>query len=123
VIIGIVGGTASEPRVGYLDHPQPVTDELLALAGSVTPTEVFRFAATCQCSRCPQFSDEKCQIGARMVKFLPEAVDRLPPCTIRPNCRWWQQEGKAACLRCPVVVTDNYNPSDQMLQVADISST
>jgi len=43
----------------------------------------------------------------------------LPPCRIRQSCRWWLQEGKAACFRCPQVVTDDYNPSEIMAEVAE----
>jgi hypothetical protein len=41
-------------------------------------------------------------------------VDALPACAIRPACRWWQQEGKAACQRCPQVVTQAYAPSERV---------
>src|SRR5437763_115569 len=33
----------------------------------------------------------------------PEA---LPRCGIRPRCRWFAQNGRAACEVCPLVVTD-----------------
>ena len=33
--------------------------------------------------------------------------------------RWWRQEGKVACLRCPQVVTDASYPSELYRQVAD----
>jgi hypothetical protein len=118
VVFGVIGGTADEPRVAYLDKPQPVSDELLALAEPVLPTEVFRFAAPCAGSGCQHFDGAKCRLAARTVQILPEAVDILPPCSIRPKCRWWQQEGKAACLRCPFVVTHNEAPSDMIVSVA-----
>ena len=54
----------------------------------------------------------------RIVKNLPEVIEELLPCSIRRDCRWWQQEGKAACLRCPQVITDNYNPSELIREVA-----
>ncbi|WP_256973461.1 hypothetical protein [Nostoc sp. T09] len=33
----------------------------------------------------------------RIVEDLPGVVQ------IRSSCRWWQQEGKAACMRCPQI--------------------
>ena len=116
VAFGVVGGTASEPRVRHLARPVPVSAELLELAHPVRPTEVFRFAAPCACNACPNFQDSHCSLATRIVKWLPAVVDSLPVCSIRPRCRWWRDEGKAACLRCPQVVTDNYQPSDQMRQ-------
>ena len=117
-VFGVVNGTAEEPCVAYLEQPQPVTDELIALTGSVTPTEVFRTAAPCATEKCQHFDGKDCRLAMRIVEQLSAVVEELPPCSIRRNCRWWQQEGKAACMRCPQVITDNYNPSEQIRQVA-----
>jgi hypothetical protein len=118
VAIGVVGGTAEKPRVSLLATPQPVTEELLALASPVTPTEVLRFAAPCLCDGCIHFKDANCRLAERIVKFLPKVTDRLPVCAIRARCRWWLQEGAAACTRCPQVVTDNHYPSAEMRRTA-----
>jgi hypothetical protein len=119
VVFGVVGGTADEPRLAYLKDPQPVTDEVLALSKPVKPTEVFRFAAPCAGSGCQHFDGNECRLVKKTVQLLPAVVDRLPPCRLRPRCRWWRQEGGAACTRCPMVVTENYQPSEQQRQVAD----
>jgi hypothetical protein len=119
VIFGIAAGTVEEPRVAYLPEIQPVTDELLALAEPVTPTEVFRFAASCAEHKCAHFDGVNCRLAQRIVQGLPEVTDTLPACRVRQSCRWWLQEGKAACFRCPQVVTDHYNPSEIMTEVAE----
>jgi len=54
--------------------------------------------------------------------MLPEVVDSLPVCTIRPQCRWFRQEGRAACLRCPQIVTGSYEADDVLQQVAGAPS-
>jgi hypothetical protein len=119
VVLGVVGGTAAAPRVAYLAEPLPVTDELLALAAPVTPTEVFRIAAPCAGSACCHFVGAACTLVERIVDHLPLAVEEgLPPCHLRPQCRWWAQEGKAACARCPQVVTDNWAAPDLIRLVA-----
>ncbi len=119
VAIGVVGGTAEEPRVTPLEQPVVVSKELLALAQPVKPTEVFRFAAPCMCGGCQHFKESKCNLATKIVQMLPQVTDDLPPCEIRPQCRWFMQEGKEACMRCPQVVTNNYNPSETMLVAAD----
>jgi hypothetical protein len=111
LLFGVVTGSVDRPRVAYLAEPQPVSDELLAMSGPVRPTEVFRFAAPCAMSQCRHFDGVNCRLVQRTVQLLPVAVERLPPCRLRPKCRWWRQEGRAACLRCPQVVTENYRPS------------
>jgi hypothetical protein len=118
VVFGVVGGTADEPRVTQLDAPVPLDDELLDQVDPVTPAEVFRMAAPCLCSGCVHFEDETCNLAKRIVKVLPPVTARLPKCSIRPRCRWWRQEGPAACARCPQVVTDNYYAWERMRQAA-----
>lgn len=118
VIFGVVGGTAQEPRVGYLAEPLPATAERLALSAPVVPTEIFRLAAPCAGSACQHFDGATCRLAARTAELLRPVVDALPPCRIRPRCRWWLQEGKEACLRCPQIVTQAYAPSELMQAVA-----
>lgn len=105
VVFGVVGGSVSAPRVGYLTEARPVTDELLALAGPAHPNQVFRIGAPCAASACMHFSQNRCNLATRVAEDLPIVADALPACRLRPACRWWQQEGKAACQRCPQVVT------------------
>jgi hypothetical protein len=114
VAFGVVAGAADAPRLRHFEHPLPVTDDLLKLSEPVSPTEVFRFAAPCACNNCSNFRESRCSLASRIVTWLPIVVEKLPTCSIRPNCRWWRDEGQAACFRCPQVVTDNYRPTKQM---------
>ncbi|NJR64382.1 MAG: nitrogen fixation protein [Leptolyngbyaceae cyanobacterium CRU_2_3] len=122
VIFGVIKGTLAEPRLTHLAKPRPVTDELLRLASPVKPTEVFRFAAPCANNSCQHFDGSNCRLAKRIVDLLPAVETILPPCQIRSSCRWWQQEGKTACLRCPQIVTETYNPSEPLNQAADPQS-
>lgn len=121
VIFGVVSGTATAPRIAYLKQPLPITDELIAKASPVTPAEIFRTAASCVESGCQHFDGKDCRLAMRIVDKLPVVVEELPPCSIRKDCRWWQQEGKLACMRCPQIVTDNYSASEQLRQAASPS--
>ncbi|WP_375511290.1 nitrogen fixation protein [uncultured Nostoc sp.] len=118
VVFGVVGGTVTEPRVAYLKKPQPITDELIAKASPITPAEIFRTAAPCATKGCQHFDGQDCRLAMRIVEKLPPVAEELPSCSIRRDCRWWQQEGKAACMRCPQVITDNYNASELAVKVA-----
>ena len=120
-VIGVVGGTPERPETAYLDQAQPVTREILDLAGPVAPAEVFRFAAPCANSACGHYdgAEHKCRLAEKTVRWVAQAVDNLPKCSIRASCRWWQQEGPAACRRCPQVVTINFAPSKAMRDAAD----
>lgn len=123
IVFGIVSGTVAKPRVAYLKQQQPVTDELIAQTSPVTLTEIFRTASPCAESGCQHFDGKDCRLAMRIVEKLPVVVEELPPCSIRASRRWWQQEGKTACMRCPQVITDNYNPSELMREVAKQSAS
>jgi hypothetical protein len=121
-LLGMVEGSAERPRLAYLRRPEPVREELLALAGGDSPTRRFRFAAPCAGDACQHFDGSSCRLAARIVERLPEAVAALPVCALRPACRWWRQEGEAACRRCPMVVTESYGEiagSDELAAAAD----
>jgi hypothetical protein len=118
VAIGVIDRDAAEPEVAYLEQPLPVTDELLAMVEPVRPTEVFRFAAPCQTSACSHWSGQDCKLVDRIVDLIPPASLLLPTCRIRPECRWFSQAGRAACTRCPRVVTQNEWPSEEMREAA-----
>jgi hypothetical protein len=117
-VFGIINGTVENPHVSYLKKTLPVTEEIIALAGPVTPTEIFRTAAPCAGHGCQHFDGQNCSLAQRVVEQFSPVDETLPPCPIRRDCRWFQQEGKPACLRCPQVITDNYNASDLVRQVA-----
>ena len=120
-VFGVVGGTADTPETAYLLRPQPITEELIQLAGPVRPGEVFRIAARCAGGGCEHFSTEesKCRLVDKTVRWVPIVIDKLPPCSIRSDCLWWQQERKAACMRCPQVVTENLKQTLEMKNAAN----
>ncbi|MDP9835893.1 hypothetical protein J2T09_000635 [Neorhizobium huautlense] len=105
-LFGVVEGDARQPRVTYV-APRPVTEALLALVpAELQAEEVFRFTAPCRGTGCPQFQGGRCGVARAAAQFLPEAEGHaLPACHLRSNCRWWAEEGVAACRRCPTVVT------------------
>ena len=118
VVLGVLEDTPDGQRLTWIEKPQPVTTQLLSLTREVDPRNVFRFAARCEEKRCIHFDGKDCQLATRIVQILPRAVEALPACSIRAECRWYQQEGKAACFRCPQVITHLENPSAQMLVAA-----
>ncbi len=121
-LLGLVEGTPERPRLAYLKRPEPVREGLLALAGPGSATRRFRFAAPCAGSACQHFDGSSCRLARRIVERLPEAVAAPPVCALRPACRWWGQEGEAACLRCPMVVTESYGEiagSEELRVAAD----
>lgn len=110
-ILGVVQRDGPTPLLQYLNETLPATEDVLAMAAPLKPTEVFRLAATCAEHRCPHFDGADCRLASRIVQILPAAVTVLPPCIIRKECRWYSQEGAAACYRCPEITTVSYDLS------------
>jgi hypothetical protein len=119
-VLGVVQQDGPAPRLVYLNQILPATDDVLALSAPLKPTEVFRLAATCAEHKCPHFDGADCQLATRVVQILPAVVDALPPCTIRKDCRWYSQEGGAACRRCPEITTVSYDLSPTARDVSGL---
>jgi hypothetical protein len=118
-VFGVLTGSEAEGfRVAYLREAVATTPELLAAATPAGPTEVFRAAAPCMERGCKHFDGARCQLASRVASMLDPVVSELPRCAIRPACRWFRQEGRAACLRCPQVATEQRNPSELQTAVA-----
>jgi hypothetical protein len=119
-VLGVVQQDGPSPRLVYLNQHLPATPEVLVMAAPLKPTEVFRLAATCAEHQCPHFDGQDCRLATRVVKIMPAVVDALPPCIIRKDCRWYSQEGGAACRRCPEVTTVTYDVSPRIREVSGL---
>lgn len=106
--------------IQHLADPLPVSAEILALAGNAPVGEIFRFSAPCAESACQHFDGARCRLAAK-IAALPDTVAAVPPCRIRPTCRWYVQEGSAACFRCPLILSETANPSVRLAHAADPS--
>jgi len=114
-VIGVVQRISEDgPQVAYAAGPVPFTDELRALTAPVDAGEVLRLAGPCAEERCAHYADERCSLGERAVAELPSVVQRVPRCSIRSHCRWYAEQGIAACLRCPGIVTSTRDGNDRM---------
>jgi hypothetical protein len=119
-ILGVISRDAEVPRLAYLDEAMPASPATLELAAPLDVSQVFRLSARCEEKKCTHFDGRDCQLAVRIAKLLPEVVDHLPPCNIRPDCRWFRQEGRAACVRCPQIVTGTHEADELLQQVAGV---
>jgi len=115
---GVVLGTAMRPAVSYLSEALPISEKIIELTKPVTVGEVVRIAAPCATHRCQHFESGRCSLGSRTIEYLEPVVDKLPRCAIRPLCRWWNEQGKEACYRCPQVVTNSFSDDEKIVQAA-----
>jgi hypothetical protein len=117
-VLGVLTGSGGATRLSYLEERLPFSDEISAMTAEVSPTRILRLAATCEERLCRHFDGSSCQLATRIVEGLSAVVDRPPPCRVRPSCRWFAQEGRAACLRCPQVATEIDSTAGMLATVA-----
>jgi hypothetical protein len=120
---GVAGGTVDAPKISYFKKAHPSLEFKSRVGSEIALEEVLRIAAPCEERGCQHFDGQDCRLVKRVVENLPIVAESLPPCAIRRDCRWWRQEGLPACLRCPQVVTHNYQPSEILQKTAVSKST
>ena len=98
-------------RLTRFGTPLPVDGAFIDAAQAAGGTgRRFRFASACAEGNCTQWTGEACGlIGAireRAERLGWDAEPVVPRCAIRATCRWWEQDGAAACAVCSRVVYD-----------------
>jgi len=102
VLIGI----QSEEALGFVTPALPLDEDFVTrVTAEGRPEQRFRFAEPCLERGCRQWTGSACGVIERI--GFGEAPAVLPACGIRARCRWFAQQGPAACGICPYVVTDN----------------
>jgi hypothetical protein len=117
-VFAVIQGTAAKPRVAYLDRFVSLTPEITEMAAPVNPAEVFRMSAPCAANGCRHYGEGRCSLATRLAQLVQPVVTSAPPCVVRPDCMWWQQEGVEACMRCPQVVTHMYGAGPRLVEAA-----
>jgi hypothetical protein len=104
----LIGLVRSDGTIGYVRPALPVTDDFLErVRTGGTPGARFRFAAPCVEDGCVHWDEEGCGVIRTVLETVGASEDPapLPRCAIRAACRWFAQEGRAACGACPLVLT------------------
>lgn len=118
-VLGVFREVDGQVFLHHLADPIAVTPDVLALAGDAPLAEVFRFTAPCATAECSHFDGHDCRLAAKLVETVPLRAATLPPCRIRRDCRWYQQEGMSACLVCPLLLSETASPSPELAYAAD----
>ena len=83
--------------------PLTVTEDFLELNKDQNNLEQrFRFTGKCVEKGCAQWNSEesKCSLSHKVQNFNSNQKAELSFCPIRPQCRWFFQDGKEACFSC-----------------------
>ena len=104
ILLGVV---QSDGSVAFVKDRIEVTREFVDIATKGRAPETrFRFSLPCIGSGCRQWVNGGCSLPERLADMIPAPADApLPDCSIRAQCRWFDQRGSDACRICPLVVT------------------
>lgn len=106
----------ADGRIRNLKSAITVDQGFLDAAAEAGPVEArMRFSGRCQTGNCAQWTGSRCGVIDRALRHIEAALPQLaappqtlalPPCTIRQDCRWFDQVGPKACGTCAYIVTD-----------------
>jgi hypothetical protein len=103
----LVGVVLSDGRVGYAADRVEIDAEFVRTASEGrAPERRFRFASPCARCACSQWTGTRCGVIDRVMDATAGIPGALPACSIRDQCRWFDQSGAEACAVCPLVITD-----------------
>jgi hypothetical protein len=118
-------GVVQDGTVALLGTPLPVDAAFVETAARHgKPERRFRFSVPCAEAACGHWTGSACGLigitrGQARDAGLAVAETTLPRCAIRARCRWWRQDGRAACATCAYVVYDPSAPPDPARTPAD----
>lgn len=105
----LLGVRQNDGTVAILPQPLRIDEAFINIANEISPAEQrFRFTNKCIESGCAQWTGSRCGVADKIVSVIEElsTKDELPSCGIRPQCRWFRQNGPDACRACPFVITE-----------------
>lgn len=104
----LLGVRQEDGKVAILPQTLMIDESFISEANKVKPAEQrFRFTNKCIESGCAQWTGSRCGVADKIVSVLAHLPieEELPQCAIRPDCRWFRQNGVNACKICPFVIT------------------
>jgi hypothetical protein len=104
ILLGVI---QPDHSVAFIKDRIEVTREFLDIAAKGRALETrFRFSSPCIGCACKQWANGGCSLPERLADYFPTSDGSdLPSCSIRAQCRWFDQRGADACRICPMVVT------------------
>lgn len=101
-------GVRQHGKIAILPNPLELDQEFISqLKDGSPPENRFRFVSTCRLRGCKQWSGQACGVAKHVMQFVKSVEgEPTPACSIRPQCRWHQQEGPSICRVCPYIITD-----------------
>lgn len=112
----LLGIRNDKDEMDILEEPIKITEEIYEQfkEEDTKPEKTLRFTNKCVESGCAQWTGSKCGVIENLLdKVEDEYVkNTLPACSIRQDCRWFEQRGADSCKICPLVTTHVEQPKE-----------
>jgi hypothetical protein len=105
----LLGIRQEDGSIAILPEPLKIDESFIDLSNQVASAErQFRFTNKCVESGCKQWTGQRCGVADNLIHASQsmKLEHTLQECGIRLQCRWYKQNGEAACKICPLVITE-----------------
>lgn len=101
----LIGIAQANQQIEFIGNPIRIDRQFVKIAQEGRPPETrFRFAKKCGKSICANWAGGHCGLIAELRDNREGLGGELPNCGIRDRCRWYAEQGAAACDICPNIV-------------------
>jgi hypothetical protein len=90
----------NEERLKFLAEEISVPTSLSLAVDSETVLKRARFVGLCRTVECGHWTGVSCRLGHAIASVEVQSAGELAPCAIRSSCRWFKENGSAACAPC-----------------------
>jgi hypothetical protein len=116
ILLGVI---TPQEQVAMLTEQVVINQEFIdAVSQEKSPESQFRFANRCVKTGCQKWASGRCGVIDAVMKVNPNLQVQdtyLPMCSIRSQCRWYQQVGANTCAVCPFIITDSQELTEDRL--------
>lgn len=116
ILLGVI---TPQEQVALLAEQVVINQEFIdVVSQEKSPESQFRFANRCVKTGCQQWASGRCGVIDAVMKVNPNLQlqdTHFPLCSIRSQCRWYQQVGANACVVCPFIITDSQELTEDRL--------
>ena len=106
----LLGIRRKDGKIAFISQKMTVNEEFVRIASQDgTPESKFRFGNVCVNDSCKQWENDRCGVIDKIMGVVGKIKEpsTLPNCSIREQCRWYEQIGGKACVVCPEIITDS----------------
>ncbi len=100
---GAFGRQDDDGNVKFFDRVLPLPDSVRPTLIARGALQSIRLTGPCLRGECLNFRGGICLLGKLVSDLADDGDDCLPACPIRAKCRWFDENGAAACQTCPQI--------------------